>query len=145
MFLLHTDTHTHTHTYSVGPLWTSDRLVAETCTRQHSTSTRARYPCPLRPSTNALDRAATGIGSCVISINKLERKNLLGFVASVGNVINVTQNFSGWKWKLYKNILEMTMIFKLILKISKGTYLSWPRKGSIFELLKYHKKWVILE
>jgi hypothetical protein len=35
---------------------------------------------------------------------------------------------------------DITMIFKLILKISKGTYLSWLMKWSIFELLEYHKK-----
>jgi hypothetical protein len=39
----------------------------------------------------------------------------------------------------------MAVIFKLILKISKGTYLSWLMKGSIFELLEYHKKWAILD
>jgi hypothetical protein len=36
--------HTTTH-QSVGLLWTSDRLVAETSTRQHTTTTTDKYPC----------------------------------------------------------------------------------------------------
>lgn len=39
----------------------------------------------------------------------------------------------------------MTVIFKLIFKFSKGIYLSWLMKGSVFELLEYHKKCVILD
>jgi hypothetical protein len=31
---------------SVELLWTSDQLVAETCTRQHATHTTDKYPCP---------------------------------------------------------------------------------------------------
>ena len=59
---------------SVGLLWTSDLLVAETSTWQHITLTTNKHPCPLvrfepiisgseRPQTYALDRAATGTGS----------------------------------------------------------------------------------
>ena len=32
--------------HSVGLLWTSDQPVAETTTRQHTTFTRDRHPCP---------------------------------------------------------------------------------------------------
>ena len=34
----------------VGLLWTSDQLVAETSTWQHTTLTRDRHPCPRRDS-----------------------------------------------------------------------------------------------
>jgi len=37
--------HTHTHTHSVGILWKSDRLVAETSTWQHTTLTTDRLSC----------------------------------------------------------------------------------------------------
>ena len=57
----------------VGFLWTSDQLVAETSTWQHTTLTTDKHPCPPvgfeptistgeRPQTYALDRAATGTG-----------------------------------------------------------------------------------
>jgi len=38
------------HTGSVGHLWTRDRPVEETATRQHTTSTGDRHPCPWRDS-----------------------------------------------------------------------------------------------
>ena len=54
---------------SVGLLlWTSDQLVAETSTCQHTTLTTDRHPCPQRDSNPlsrravAVDLAATGIG-----------------------------------------------------------------------------------
>jgi hypothetical protein len=57
---------------SVGLLWTRDRPVAETSTWQHKHCTKQTCVPPLRfesvtpasarPQTNALDRAATGIG-----------------------------------------------------------------------------------
>ena len=58
---------------SVGILWTSDQLVAETSTLQHTTLTTDKNPCPPvgfepaisageRPQTYALDRRATGTG-----------------------------------------------------------------------------------
>ena len=56
-----------------GLLWTSDQLVAETSTWQHTTFTTDELPCPPvgfeptisageRPQIYALDPAATGIG-----------------------------------------------------------------------------------
>ena len=56
--------------HSVGLLWTSDQLVAITCTSQHTTHNRQTSPAGLeptiptgeRPQTYALDRAATGTG-----------------------------------------------------------------------------------
>jgi hypothetical protein len=36
--------------HSVGPLWASDQLGAETSTWQHATLTRDKYPCPRRDS-----------------------------------------------------------------------------------------------
>ena len=71
-FLDHTQRRT---TVSVGLLWTSDQLVAETCTWQHTIITTGRHPSipPLgiepinsageSPQTYASDRAATGTGS----------------------------------------------------------------------------------
>ena len=43
MFLDHTQRRT---TQSVGLLWTSDQLVAETSTWQHTTLTTDKHPCP---------------------------------------------------------------------------------------------------
>ena len=65
--------HTQRRTTSVGLLWTSDQLVAETSTWQHTTLTTDKYPCPPvgfeptiseseQPKTYALDRAAIGTG-----------------------------------------------------------------------------------
>ena len=51
---------------SVGLLWKSDQLVAETSTWQHITLTTDRFEPTIsadeRPQNYALDRAATGIG-----------------------------------------------------------------------------------
>ena len=69
----------HHHTqwdtpHSVGFLWMSDWLIAETSTWQHATLTTDRHPYPPpagfepaipaseRPKTHDSDRAATGIG-----------------------------------------------------------------------------------
>jgi len=43
-------TETHIHTHSLELLWTSDRLVIGTSTRQHSVLTRGRHPRPRRDS-----------------------------------------------------------------------------------------------
>jgi hypothetical protein len=76
---LHSDT-----PHSIGLVQTSDQPVAETCTWQHIALTRERFPCtgrppfePVipaseRPQTDALDRAATGIGSR--NINRIIKK-----------------------------------------------------------------------
>jgi hypothetical protein len=63
--------HTTAH-QSVGLLWTSDQLVAETSTRQHTTLTTDTSIPPVgfeptisageRPQTYGIDRAATGTG-----------------------------------------------------------------------------------
>jgi len=45
-----THTHTHTHTHTLGLLWTRDRFVADTSTRQQTTFTTDRHPCPCRNS-----------------------------------------------------------------------------------------------
>jgi hypothetical protein len=58
---------------SIRLLWTNDQPDAETSTSQHTTITTDRHPCHRlvsnsaipaseRPQTDALDRAATGIG-----------------------------------------------------------------------------------
>ena len=45
--LIHEVSRSHNATYqSVGLLWTSDQLVAETSTWQHTTLTTDRHPCP---------------------------------------------------------------------------------------------------
>jgi len=57
----------------VGLLWTSDQLVAETSTWQHTILTTDIHPCPSvgfettisvgeRPQIHVLDRAAAGTG-----------------------------------------------------------------------------------
>ena len=66
-------THNDDAPQSVGLLWTSDQLVAQTSTWQHTTLTTDKHPCPPvgfepaisageRPQTYTLDRAATGTG-----------------------------------------------------------------------------------
>jgi hypothetical protein len=66
---------------SVGLLWTSDQLVAETSTWQHTTHRIDKHPCPrwnskptiaaaYRPWTYALDRAATGTG--ILNLNSIK-------------------------------------------------------------------------
>ena len=78
--------HTTTRPRSVGLLWTSDKLVAETSTWQHTTLTTNNHPYPRvgfeptisgdeRPQTYALDRAAPGTGGStnIISQNMSEK------------------------------------------------------------------------
>ena len=71
-------------TQSVGLLWTSDQLVAETSTYQHTTHTAGKHPCHRagfesiisageRPQTCTLDGAATGIGTSVFIFLKFCR------------------------------------------------------------------------
>ena len=79
------DSWSHSHTpQSVELLWTSDQLVAQTSTWQHTTIIRIGHPCPRRdsnptiqaderPQTHVLDSVATGIGSCMSGL-----RNLLG-------------------------------------------------------------------
>jgi hypothetical protein len=87
----------HTHTQPVGLLWTSDRPVAETSTRQHTTLARDRHLCPPagfepviptseRPQTHALDRAATGIGGIYSHFQILTH--------STKSVVNILANLS---------------------------------------------------
>ena len=68
--------HTQLYTpHSVGLLWMSDHPDAETTTWQHTTLATERKPCPgairthnpksERPHTHALDRSATGVGTCI--------------------------------------------------------------------------------
>ena len=69
-----TCSHTHTHSHTVGLLWTRDRRDAEMsiCTT-HNTHKKTdihtppgfepAMPASERPQTNALDRAATGLGA----------------------------------------------------------------------------------
>ena len=52
--LSHSDT-----PHSVGHLWTSDRSDAKTSTRQHTTLTTDRHPCPQRDS-NPQSQQASG-------------------------------------------------------------------------------------
>ena len=71
--LIHEAARSHSDTpHSVGLLWRSDQLVAETSTGQHTTLTRHKYPWPRAgfeptilvsewPQTHALGRAATEI------------------------------------------------------------------------------------
>jgi hypothetical protein len=58
---------THNDTpQSIEPLWTSDQLVAETSTWQH---TAHKHPCPRwdsNPRSQQADSAATGTGICIL-------------------------------------------------------------------------------
>jgi len=60
------DLRSHSDTpQSVGLLWTSDQLVAETSTWQQTTLITDRLPCPRRdskPQSQQANVAATGIG-----------------------------------------------------------------------------------
>jgi len=54
--------HTMTHPQSVGLLWTSDQLVAQTSTWQHTTLTTDKLPCPRWDSNpQPSRRAAAGL------------------------------------------------------------------------------------
>ena len=61
---------------SVGFLWTSDQLVAEISTWQHTTLTTDKHPYPRWDSnpqsqqTFAVDRAATGTGEQIVGLFK---------------------------------------------------------------------------
>jgi len=75
-----------------GLLWTSDHPDAGTSTRQHTTITTDRYPCPRRgftrntkserPQTHALDRSPTGIDTEMVysSENRCSIRKILGFM-----------------------------------------------------------------
>jgi len=66
---IHEVSRSHTTTrQSVGFLWTSDQLIAETSTWQHTTlkTISARE----RPQTYDLDRATTGTGCSINGTNK---------------------------------------------------------------------------
>jgi hypothetical protein len=63
-------------------LWTSDQIVAETSTEQHTTHTTDKQPClPVgfeptiaageRPKTYVLDRVATGTGNVLLALSLL--------------------------------------------------------------------------
>jgi hypothetical protein len=60
---------------SVGLPWTSDQPVAETSTRQHTTLTRDKHPCPRRDSNpqsqQASDARSLGSVPIIIIINLL--------------------------------------------------------------------------
>jgi len=58
--LINEDSWSHSDTpQSVGLLWTSDQLVAEASTRQHTTFTTDRHPCP-RWDSNPQSQQASG-------------------------------------------------------------------------------------
>jgi hypothetical protein len=69
---------------SVGLLWTSDQLVAETSTRQHTTYTADKHSCPRWDSNprsqQASDRAATGTGKQSLIQIRNKREILLIFL-----------------------------------------------------------------
>jgi hypothetical protein len=52
-------THTLDTTHSVGLLWTSDQLVAETSTWQHTTLTTDKQPCLRRDSNPQSQQASS--------------------------------------------------------------------------------------
>jgi len=52
--------HEVSRSQSVGLLWTSDKLVAETSTWQHTTLTTDRHPCPRWDSNAKSSQQASG-------------------------------------------------------------------------------------
>jgi hypothetical protein len=70
----HTTTH---HSRSVGILWTSDQLVAENSTWQHTTITTDKHPCPGGIRIHDLSRRAVLILTTFmeISTEKINRLN----------------------------------------------------------------------
>ena len=94
---------------SVGLLWASDQLVADTSTWQHTTRTRDRRPCPPtgfeptisageRPQTHALYRAATGTGLFFLIKNSLIPR-LFPTPEQAGNVERVCHRIVKWQLK----------------------------------------------
>ena len=60
--------HTTTHHSRLGLLWTSDQLVSETSTWQHTTLTTDKYPCP-RWDSNPRSQQASGLWlNCICSL-----------------------------------------------------------------------------
>ena len=88
----------------VGLLWTSDQLVAETSTWQHTTLTTDKHPCPRRdsnpqsqqerPQTYALDRAATGTGA---------HTNIVSIII--------------WIWKIFRSIYSIRHWGNVLIKL----------------------------
>jgi hypothetical protein len=80
-----TYSHSLTHTWSVGLLWTRDRPAARdlylTKHNNHNRQTsmltavfEITIPASERPQTQALDRAATGIGTLIVMFKKQDRR-----------------------------------------------------------------------
>ena len=65
----HTHTHTHTHNHSVGLVWTRKK------TSMHSAGFEPAIPGSERPQTNALDRASTETGTCLLVKYKRDSKS----------------------------------------------------------------------
>jgi hypothetical protein len=84
--------HTKTHHNRVGLLWTSDRLVTETATCQHTTLTTDRHPCRRWDSkpqsqqasvqTYGFDRAATATGPLMCVMPSNAKSDLIKFAAN---------------------------------------------------------------
>ena len=97
---------------SVGLLWTSDQLVAETSTRQHTTLTTDRHPYRLvgfeptisageRPQTYNLDRAATGIKVYIKQIITFHNTSVSSFFS---NSIYITKYLFNNIWLQFRNM-----------------------------------------
>ena len=75
---------------SVGLLWASDQLVAETSTWQHTTLTTDSISAGERPQTYALDREATGTGLQTPIVVKFSHKErIMRFVRWLVHTKNV--------------------------------------------------------
>jgi hypothetical protein len=71
---------THNTPHWVGLLWKSDRPVAETSTRQHTTLTTDRYPHPRRDSKSQSQRAVRAAAvQCLRPRSHWDRRNLNPF------------------------------------------------------------------
>ena len=74
--------------HSVGLLWTSDQLDAETCTWQHTTLTTDRYQCPSGIRTHSLSRllaADPRLRPCVLCV--VRQRSLRGADLSCRGVL----------------------------------------------------------
>jgi len=102
-------THSDT-TQSVGLLWTSDQLVAQTSTWQHTTLTTDRHPC-LRWDSNPQSQQARGRKSHALELAAPGTGNLLWVslefrVSLLFHDIFVNRNWVATRWQQYSTHLH---------------------------------------
>ena len=133
--------HSTTHPHSVGLLWTSDQLVAETSTWQH-TAFSDRYPCPRWDSSpqsqqasgrspTPLDGVATGAGNQAIYIHKYENRTSKLLKATSHMRCNQTCVLSSKAWSYARLLfngkctLLMSCVCRTVMEMYQVIFKAW--------------------